>query len=1170
MMNEEHKRGRFASRKLLVAVLMGLSYGGAMLRASENQVATVHERTQQQQVVSVTGVVVEASGEPVIGASVVEKGTTNGSITDVDGRFALSVKPGATLVISYVGFTTQEVKASKNMRVVLKEDSEQLQEVVVVGYGTQKKENLTGAVASVDVNKTLSGRPISDVGRGLQGSTPGLSIRVPSGEVGSDPKINIRGQVGSLDGGSAPLILLDNVEVPSIQMVNPEDIESISVLKDAASASIYGAKGAFGVVLITTKKGSRQESVNVSYQGSFSWQNIARRMEMAGLDGMEYTVEAFERVGAVKAGAFWLVDRTSFQKAKEWKNRWGSTVGSDDPFVYGRDWYQGSDKQKYSLRTFDPYDYMIKEWTPSANHSLSLNGRSGNTMYNVGLGFLNQKGLMKPAKHDDFRRWNASVRLSTDLNKYVTLRAGAIYSKRDKRYPYVTANTTADPWLYLYRWSPTMPLGYTDDGLELRSPVSEVRQANTANIEHGYTNINLGATFNVTTNWKFDLDYTYANEQELINRPGTRFTALNTWGSAAPRVDAQGNPVYVNEEGVVVQAGAAGAMPAYTLNHFEYTSIGSNPDHIYRKTTNANRNTLNVNTNYNWQVNPANNLKFMLGMNRVTWEEKQHWNQTTKLMDLNNPQYDLAYGVQTGSGGSAWDAQLGFYGRVNYSLLDRYLVELNLRYDGTSKFPTDLQWRWFPSFSLGWRTSEEAFMQWSKPTLSTLKLRGSWGTIGDQTVSNALYVSTMTTGQSTWIGGDGARVGYVGTPKAINPMITWQDITTLNLGFDARLFNDKLGVTFDWFRRDTENMIVPQGNVTLGFGATAPKGNFGSLRTQGWELSLDFNHRFNNGLGINAMFTLSDALTEITAYGTTKSIDDWYVGKKYGEIWGYVTERLYQKGDFEYNADGTFKKVWLKGGKVHDTKVAGAKEMNKLSDPKASYQDYLQGGSFVFGPGDVKYKDLNSDGTINDGSRTIDDHGDLKVIGNSTPRYEYGLRLGADYKGFDFSLFLQGVGKRDVWGEGFLAIPGFNSADGAMPQAIAGDFWKEDRTDAFYPRPWNLASPALGASGYSYNMQKQTRYLLNMSYLRLKNVTLGYTLPQHLSKKAWVQKARVYLSLENFVTWDKLRGLPIDPEVINGVSMFATNAAGDNYNGGRTGVGTPAFKSVSVGLQLNF
>lgn len=224
-----------------------------MLRASENQVATVHERTQQQQVVTITGVVVEASGEPVIGASVVEKGTTNGSITDVDGRFALSVKPGATLVISYVGFTAQEVKASKDMRVVLKEDSEQLQEVVVVGYGTQKKENLTGAVASVDVNKTLSGRPISDVGRGLQGSTPGLSIRVPSGEVGSDPKINIRGQVGSLDGGSAPLILLDNVEVPSIQMVNPEDIESISVLKDAASASIYGAKGAFGVVLLPRK-----------------------------------------------------------------------------------------------------------------------------------------------------------------------------------------------------------------------------------------------------------------------------------------------------------------------------------------------------------------------------------------------------------------------------------------------------------------------------------------------------------------------------------------------------------------------------------------------------------------------------------------------------------------------------------------------------------------------------------------------------------------------------------------------------------------------------------------------------------------------------------------------------------------------------------------------------
>lgn len=1170
-MNEDRKKRGLAKSKLLTAVaISALFLGSGNVMATQTSTDSSLEVAEQLQTQTVSGLVVDANNEPVIGASLVEKGTTNGCITDVNGKFTLNVKPGATLKISYVGYQTLEIKATKTMKIVLKEDSEMLSEVVVVGYGTQKKANLTGAVATVDVSKTLEGRPIADVGRGLQGTTPGLSVVIPSGEVGSDPTIKIRGQIGSIDGGSEPLILLDNVEIPSIQMVNPDDIESISILKDASSASIYGAKGAFGVVLITSKKGAKTDKIEISYSGNFSWQNISKKMEMAGIDGLEYTVEAFERVGGTKAGGFWLVDRTSFERAKEWQQKWGGKIGPNDPLVYGRDWYRGADEGKYSMRIYDPYDYMIEEWTPAMTHNLSVNGKSGKTTFNIGLGYLSQDGLMKTAKHDDFRRWNASVKLSTEFNKYVTVRAGAIYSKRDKRYAYATSSTTADPWLYLYRWGPTIPMGYNEDGSELRSPASETHQANTANIENSYANINIGATLNITKDWKFDIDYAYANEQQINNRPGTRYSAANTWGGAVKRLDASGNQIYVDENGSVVDAGAAGAIPAYSLSTFEYTSSGANPDHIYRKTTNANRNTLNINTNYNWQIDDNNNLKAMLGMNRVTWDEKNSWNQTTKLMDLDNPQYNLAYGTQTGGGESAWDSQLGFYGRLNYSLMDKYLLEANLRYDGTSKFPSDLQWRWFPSFSLGWRASEEAFMKWAKPALTSLKIRGSWGTIGDQTVSNKLYVPTMETGQSAWIGGDGSKVGYVGTPTAIIPSITWQDITSLDVGVDARFFNGELGFTFDWFQRETENMIVPVGNMSLAFGAEAPKGNFGSLRTRGWEIAVDYNHRFKNGLGINAMFTLSDAITEITAYGDTKNIDSWYVGKKYGEIWGYETDRLYQKEDFLYNSDGSFQKVWISGGKVYDTEVAGAKKLNKLSDPNAAYQDYLQGGDFVFGPGDVKYKDLNGDGTINDGSRTVDDHGDLKKIGNSTPRYEYGFRLGADYKGFDVSVFFQGVGKREIWGAGFLAIAGYNSADGAMPQAIAGDFWKEDRTNAFYPRPWNLGAPGLADYGYSYNMQKQSRYLLDMSYLRIKNITVGYTLPKDLLKKIWIQKARVYFALENFVTWDHLNGLPIDPEEVSGYSMFATNDAKDNYNSGRTGVGTPTFKSMSVGIQLNF
>ena len=1169
-MNEDRKKRGLAHSKFLTAVaISALLLGSSNAMATQDVESSVYGVAEQLQSVTVTGVVIDATGGPIIGASVVEKGTTNGSITDVDGKFTLTVKQGAILKISYIGYQTQELKAARTMKVVLKEDSELLSEVVVVGYGSQKKANLTGAVASVDVNKTLEGRPIADVGRGLQGTTPGLSVVVPSGEVGSDPTIKIRGQIGSLDGGSAPLILLDNVEIPSIQLVNPDDIESISVLKDAASSSIYGAKAAFGVVLITTKKGAKQESVNVSYQGNFSWQNIAKKMEMGRLNALEYSIEAAVAANGHVAGAFVQMTDAAIEAAREWDTKWRNKLGVNDPWTYGRDWYVDASGRKIGLRTFDPYDYMIREWAPTQTHNISVNGKKGNTTFNIGLAYLDQNGMSKVAKHDDFKRWNASIKLSTEVNKYLTVRAGAIYSKRDKRYPYTTTGAN-DPWLYLYRWGPNMPMGYDDMGNEIRSPASEMRQANTANQENNYTNINVGATLNLTNDWKVNIDYTHANNEYINNRRGTRFTGVETWyGKGILRKDENGNQVYVNGDGQVVSEGTQGAMEAYYINSYEYTGTGSGTDNIYRRSSNSRRGTLDINTNYDWQINKNNNLKVLLGMNRVSYDEEYNWSQITYLTDLTNPQFDLTAGTQTASGGKSWEGQLGYYGRLNYSLFDRYLIEANLRYDGTSKFPTDLRWRWFPSFSAGWRLSEEKFMDWSKPVLSSLKIRGSWGTIGDQTVSNSLYIPTMTTGPEAWLDADGNKLIYVGTPSAVSASITWQDITTLDIGLDARFFNGELGFTFDWYRRDTKNMIVPAEGVPLTYGTGAPKSNYGSLRTNGWEISLDYAHRFNNGLGINAMFTLSDAISEITAYGTTTSVDSWYVGKRYGEIWGYRTDRLYQKDDFVYDGDKIVT-TWALNGKEVAAGTPGAKEVNKLKDPKAVYQDYLQGGSFKFGPGDVKYTDLNGDGIINDGSRSVSrdedgnpQYGDLEVIGNETPRFEYGFRLGADYKGFDFSVFFQGVGKRDLWGDGSLAIAGYNSADGAIPDAIASDYWKEDRTNAFYPRAWNL-----GGSNDSYNMKKQSRYLLDMSYLRMKNVTLGYSFPKAWLQKVMVQKARIYLALENFLTWDNLNGLPVDPEVSNGVSMFSTS--GNNYNLGRTGVGTPTFKSISFGIQLNF
>lgn len=1113
---------------------------------------------------TITGRVVAVSDNSSLpGVSVTIKGQSRGTVTDSDGRFTLRVDPADVLVFSFIGLETQEVSVGnqQDIQVAMTESIQSLQEVVIVGYGSQKKAHLTGAVSSVDT-KVLESRPITDAGRGLQGTTPGLNIVIPSGEVGSDPLLRIRGQFASFQGNSAPLILLDNVEIPSIQLVNPDDIESISVLKDAASASIYGAKGAFGVILITTKKGAAKEGITVNYSGNLSFQNISKKMKMGGVDAMEYTLHAFERVGSTRAGAFWIVTREGYEKAREWEQQWGDVVKPNDPMLYGRDWYVDVNNYKIGLRTYDPYDYMVKEWTPTQIHNLSVSGMTGKTNYNIGVGFLDQTGMIKPAKKDDFNRYNGSIQVGTEVNKWLKFNVGAIYSKRIKNYPYATSSTTADPWLYLYRWASTYPMT-TEDGDPIRSPVSEIAAANTAFQETNYTSLNGGLTITPTKDWTIKFDFTHANQEYITKRPGTRFTARNSWTAPIAKLDENGERIYVNNSGEVVPSTADGAMPAYELSNDTYTAVGANPDHVYRYVKNDQWNTINLYSTYDLTFNEKQNFKFMLGMNRVGYTNAYNWSQTNQLTDYSNPQFDLAVGTQTTSGGEYWDSQLGFFGRINYNFSEKYLLEANLRYDATSKFPKDLQWQWFPSFSAGWRVSEEPWMSFASSFLDELKIRGSWGSIGDQTVPNDLYIPLLDGASTNWINtnakvyqfGDPTPAGY-GTPPAVSQSVTWQDITTLDLGVDVRVLNGALGVAFDWFTRDTENMIVSQEGIPATFGNQAPQSNFGALRTKGIEIQLDYTHQFDNGLRLNFIGTFADAKTTYTKYGSTKGIGtvtspSWYVGRTYGEIWGYETDRLYQADDFVYDGDGDLVTVTTENGVI----------INQLSDENGATQAELQAGNFRFGPGDVKFKDLNGDGLINDGNRLTDDHGDLKIIGNSTPRYEYSFRLNADFKGIDFGIFFQGIGKREVWGNGFLAIPGFNSADGAMPQAFAGDFWREDRTDAFYPRPYNQAG-----SGTTLNMQPQTRYLLNMAYLRIKNITLGYTLPAAIAQKVHLSKVRVYGSLENFFTFDHLGDLPIDPEEVAGYSMWNET----NYNLSRTGVGVPTFKSASLGLQLSF
>lgn len=529
-------------------------------KATAETPSAVQAEVTAQQNIDIKGRIVDQNGQPVIGASLFQQGTNNGTVADVDGRFSINVPNGASLKVSCLGYQDVIVTARNGMTIMMKEDNEVLSEVVVVGYGAQKRADITGAVASVDVGKTLESRPIADVGRGLQGAVPGMNIVVPTGEVGSDPLIKIRGQIGSINGGSSPLILLDNVEIPSIQLVNPNDIQSITVLKDAASASIYGSKAAFGVVLITTKNGTRGPKLQVSYSNNFSWQNPAKEINIGGIEALEYTYDAqVNRESPMPAGGFWRIDENSLEKARQWQEKYGDTVAWNDPILYGRDWYYDG-ANKYGYRLYDGVRAMVREWAPSMTHNLSVTGSKDNTSFNIGLGYLDQSGMTKPAKVDDFKRYNASFGFTSEVNKYLTLRASAIYSDRYKRYPGV-GTTSADPWLYLYRWSPLFPIGVMERDHYLQEPAYEMMAGNTDSLRNKYFNMNLGMTINFTENWNFQFDYTYDRQMTDRNNSVVYFEAGNHWYSPTAWVE-NGSQVYVNEEGQVVESGG---MPAYTF-----------------------------------------------------------------------------------------------------------------------------------------------------------------------------------------------------------------------------------------------------------------------------------------------------------------------------------------------------------------------------------------------------------------------------------------------------------------------------------------------------------------------------------------------------------------------------------------------------------------------------
>ena len=1072
----------------------------------------------------VEGSVVDETGEPVIGASIQIKGTGQGTVTDFDGKFSLNVPSSSnTLIISYVGMTTQEVAVKPIMDIVLIADTELLDELVVVGWGTQRREHLTGAVSSVNVEKTLESRPISDVGRALQGSTPGLIVTTTSGRLGGNPTIKIRGSVSTIGGGGGnPLILVDNVEVPSLSYVNAEEIESISTLKDASTTAIYGARAAFGAILITTKKGTKDAKPKVSFSSNLSWSTPTKVPEHTRADlNLQYSLDQInalrtsplEEVGAVG----YYYNKEVIQKVKEWIDTYGDGKALGREMVEGRDFDKRPGGGHYYYRPWDIYDIYYKDWSPQQNHNLNIRGGTPKTQYNISAAYLNQKGVLK-LFDDYYRRYNLSGFISTEIKDWLSVRARYMYSKTQEESPFSYSSTTYQPIYYLYRWHQIYPYG-TYKGNEFRGAVGDMKQARPIEDDDYYSRYTVGTTLKLAKGLKAEFDYTYAQTFVTNHTVGGYVQGINQWGAG-------------NLDDLI------GTLSTASYDYARYTSSKNI------------RNTYNGIITYDRTFND-HTIKATAGTNIEDAEYIWISARRNGVYDFDKGEVNLAGGDQLASSSHSWWSVAGFFGRLNYVFKDRYLFEVNGRRDGSSRFGSDQRWGFFPSASAGWRITEEPFMEFVKPTLSSLKVRGTWGSVGNQDVPLNAFVSSLTAFTPSGAGNywlvNGNFVPYIsGGPTLVDPTLTWESVETIDLGFDAGFFNEALTVNFDWYKRNTLDMLTSGETVPATVGIGSPRRNFGELSTTGVELAVTYNHLFKNGLRLFVSGQFTDYKTEVTKFASANDpliSSSYYEGKILGDIWGYKTDGLFQKEDFVWEGDN-IKQTTLENGQLKNTMAPGV-----------ANQYILESGTFKFSPGDVKFKDLNGDGVIDYGANTIGIPGDRAVIGNTTPRYQYGMRAGAAWKGFDFDVFFQGVGKRNIWATGNMVLPGYYAAEANYSHTL--DYWTPENTNAYYPRALEYGDAT------KWNYLPNDRYLLNAAYLRLKSLNFGYTLPLELVNRFSVQKLRVYFTGENLLEFDKLGNVPIDPE-INWVT-------GESANDGRSfGRSYPYRRTISFGLQLEF
>ena len=1002
-----------------------------------------------QQSSTIRGKVIDTNGDPVIGANIVEKGTTNGTTTDVEGNFSINAKSGSTLVITFIGYVREEVKANagRRMEIILQEDSETLEEVVVVGYGTMKKADLTGSVATVG-SEVIEDRPLTNLGAGLQGAIANLNITSSSGAPGTGSSFNIRGTTNLSGGG--PLVLVDGIEMDP-NLINPQDVKDVTVLKDAASASIYGARAAFGVILITTKTGFVSQKPVVSLSANYSI-NVPT-VHANYMNSMEYT-QWMNDANTTSNGSNYFDDITM----EHVRNYYNDPVNNLPVFHHPDD---AASKYRYCGNT-DWYEALNKKSYPMQQYNISVQGGSETAKYMTSAGMFQQDGISKWTD-EDYKRFNVLQHVNYKVNNWlqVGLRATLSMVKMNtgpqNKYGSNSLGATipgdSRPLMPVYHPDGHFA-GYCGDGY-FTNQAAWLSQGGSAEMRNNNMYATAFAKLNPFEGLEINFDYTYNYYNYSFKNHVREYIDY----------DADGN------QGSI--------FPHTSPNQVSYNKRESQYD------------VFNAYATYKKKINKVHALEGMIGFNQENATYKGVGLSRNNLIANDIPFLNLATGDRSTSDYMNQWAIRGAFFRLFYAYDDKYLVQVNGRYDGSSRFPKDDRFAFFPTFSLGWRLSQEKFWKPIAHIVNDFKIRGSYGALGNQVLlqgGNDMYypyISTYTTGEVGYLFSGEKQMG-VYAPGLVSDQLTWETVKQWDLGFNFSMFDSKLTGEFDYYVRTTEDMLTKSKTLPSILGVSEPQMNAADLRTSGWEVALTWKSALQNGLAYSATLSLSDYQAEITKYDNpTKNLsDNYYEGKKLGEIWGFVTDGLFQSDE--------------EASSWNQSKIVG-------------YTQYA---------GDIKFADLNGDGEVTRGENTVNNSGDLKIIGNETPRYNFGIRGTAEYKGFDFTLFFQGTMKRDIIPSKTFYLSHYTS-EWSVPQKMNYDYWREDNRDAFFPRA--------RMNGSAVN-ENQTRFMLNGAYIRCKQFALGYTIPRYITEKAKISKLRVYFNADNLFEFS---GMPdtFDPEL---------------------------------------